>query len=73
MPSSLIAWFRWLGLVSFDERGRCVLTDYGTYWYKKLPAKENIPRSLQPIVDVDVLALEEPETGVVGVLESCPF
>ncbi len=73
MPSSLIAWFRWLGLVSFDESGRCVLTDYGTYWYKKLPAKENIPRSLQPFVDIDVLAVEEPETGVVGDLESVPF
>lgn len=73
MPSALVAWLRALGLVSSDGSGLCALTDYGGYWYKKLPAREDIPKSLLQIVDVDVLVEDEPEAGVIENFEDVPF
>jgi hypothetical protein len=59
MPSALASWLRSLGLATVDDNGSYVLSEYGGYWLKRLPAQENLPRFVPQFFDDDEALVSE--------------
>ena len=71
MPSALAAWLRSMGLLTQDVQGLYVLTDYGTYWYRRLP--KEVPKAAPQIPAEGSFSGVETEIGIVGDLKGVSF